>query len=157
MKDFLFANPDSFGKDLFAINIQRGRDHGLASYNDYREFFGMQRARDFSQLHEIPEMMRKKLSEIYADVDDIDVYAGGLAEIPVDGGLVGPVFAHMMASQFRDLKYGDRFWFENGGCETVFTPEQLNELRKVTLASLMCTCTDTNSIQRFPFKPSVLK
>ena len=55
-----------------------------------------------------------QISEIYADVDDIDVYAGGLAESPVDGGLVGPTFAHMMASQFRDLKFGDRFWFENG-------------------------------------------
>ena len=61
MKDFLFANPDSFGKDLFAINIQRGRDHGLAAYNDYREFFGMQRARDFSQLLEIPAEMRQRL------------------------------------------------------------------------------------------------
>ena len=48
MRNFLFAEENEFGKDLFAINIQRGREHGLGTYNDYRDFFGMQRARDFS-------------------------------------------------------------------------------------------------------------
>ena len=53
----------------------------------------------------------------------------------------------MMAAQFRDLKFGDRFYFENGACETIFTPAQVDEIRKFTLASLICTCTDTESIQ----------
>ena len=153
MKDFLFAQAGKFGKDLFAINIQRGRDHGLRGYNEYREFFGMQRAKDFDELKEIPADVRAKLSQIYAHVDDIDVYVGGLAETHVDGGLVGPLFAHMMAAQFRDLKRGDRFYFENGACETIFTPAQLDELKKVTMASLLCTCTDTETVQRKPFHP----
>lgn len=152
MKDFLFAKKDQFGKDLFAINIQRGRDHGLSGYNDYREFFGMQRARNFDELLEIPSAMREHFKDVYNHVDDIDIYAGGLAERPVEGGAVGATFAHMMGAQFRDLKFGDRFYFENGGCETIFTPEQVNELRKVTLSSLICTCTDTNTVQKDPFR-----
>ena len=153
MKDFLFAEKNKFGKDLFAINIQRGRDHGLRGYNDYRDFFGMQKANDFDELKEIPADIREKLRNIYSHVDDIDVYVGGLAETHVEGGLVGPLFAHMMAAQFRDLKRGDRFYFENGACETIFTPAQLDELKKVTLASLLCTCTDSTTVQRKPFHP----
>ena len=153
MKDFLFAEKNKFGKDLFAINIQRGRDHGLRGYNDYRDFFGMQKASDFDELKEIPADIREKLRNIYTHVDDIDVYVGGLAETHVEGGLVGPLFAHMMAAQFRDLKRGDRFYFENGACETIFTPAQLDELKKVTLASLLCTCTDSTTVQRKPFHP----
>jgi len=153
MKDFLFAEKNKFGKDLFAINIQRGRDHGLRGYNDYRDFFGMQKANDFDELKEIPADIREKLRNIYTHVDDIDVYVGGLAETHVEGGLVGPLFAHMMAAQFRDLKRGDRFYFENGACETIFTPAQLDELKKVTLASLLCTCTDSTTVQRKPFHP----
>nr|CAD7205794.1 unnamed protein product [Timema douglasi] len=45
---YLFRNGKETGQDLRAIDIQRGRDHGLASYNDYRHYCGLHRADKFS-------------------------------------------------------------------------------------------------------------
>ena len=67
----------------------------------------MQRATSFDDLKEINSTLRDELSKIYESVDDIDVYVGGLAETHVQGGQVGPLFAHMMASQFAEIKQGD--------------------------------------------------
>ena len=49
------------------------------------------------------------------------MYVGGLSETPVSGGLVGPVFACIISNQFKDLKKGDRFYYENGPSATAFT------------------------------------
>ncbi|CAH1257377.1 PXDN [Branchiostoma lanceolatum] len=138
----LFADPPgSVGLDLAALNIQRGRDHGLPGYNAWRERCGLHRAHGFDDLEaEIPDWVtRHRLSSVYTDVDDIDLFAGGLAEKSVPGGVVGPTFACLIGMQFRELRMGDRFWFENSG---QFTPDQLAEIKNTTLARILCDNTD---------------
>ena len=54
-------------------------------------------------------------------VDDIDLYAGGMAEEQISGGMVGPTFACIIGQQFQNSRVGDRFWYEREDPVTGFT------------------------------------
>ncbi|KAK3881472.1 hypothetical protein Pcinc_014084 [Petrolisthes cinctipes] len=148
----LFRGSQSFGLDLVALNIQRGRDHGLASYITVREACGFSRVATFDDL--VPFMVSKSLEslrKIYKRVEDIELFVGGVSEKPVAGGQVGPTFACILGEQFIRLKRGDRFWYENSGSPNPFTREQLSGLQEVSLARILCdNHPQSASIQRWP-------
>ena len=82
------AKNKSFGMDLVALNIQRGRDHGLPGYNAFRELCGLGRVTDFDFLVDaIPHKIVERLKLIYRDADDIDLFIGGIVETSVAGTL----------------------------------------------------------------------
>ncbi|XP_077969195.1 salivary peroxidase/catechol oxidase-like [Styela clava] len=145
---------DKFGKDLFAINIQRGRDHGLPGYNKYRTICGLPKANSFSDLSdEIPKKIISGLKRVYQSVDDIDLFPGGLSEKPVKGGQVGPTFACILAYGFRALRKGDRFWHELANAPSSFTGEQLASIRQTTFASVLCEVgEDMKFVKKFPMR-----
>merc|ERR1712150_289666 len=108
----------------------------------WREWCGLGRAQSFDDLAEISDVnYRDKFAEVYDSVDDIDLFVAGLAEDRVPGGLVGPTFACIIGRQFNRLRKGDRFWYENSGAYS-FTEDQLSQLRRVTLARVMCSNGD---------------
>ncbi|XP_041975376.1 chorion peroxidase-like isoform X2 [Aricia agestis] len=126
------------GLDLVSLNIQRGRDHGLPPYRVWREHCGLSRPWDFGDLETVfDDVSLTRIKQIYSHVDDIDLYTGALAENP-RGRLLGPTFTCLIADQFLRLKIGDRFWYETSDPEVRFTEEQLVEIRKTTLASVIC-------------------
>lgn len=45
----MFRAGQPFGVDLVSLNIQRGRDHGIRPYNDYRELVGQARIKSFEE------------------------------------------------------------------------------------------------------------
>ena len=46
----LFSMAEDVALDLGALNIQRGRDHALPFYNDWRQYCNMTRAKTFEDL-----------------------------------------------------------------------------------------------------------
>lgn len=111
LRNFLFGAPGQGGFDLAALNIQRGRDHGLPRYNDARESMGLPRKLSFAEVS--PDTtVQARLASIYVSVDDIDFWIGGLAEIHVPGSLMGELFFTVLKNQFEALRDGDRFWYQ---------------------------------------------
>ncbi|KAJ2954273.1 hypothetical protein O0L34_g2524 [Tuta absoluta] len=133
----LFYSAHAVALDLAAINVQRGRDHGIPPYTKWREFCNMSEVNSFDDLaKDISDPdVRFKLEELYGSVHNIDVWVGGVLEDQVEGGKVGPLFRCLLLEQFKRLRDGDRFWYEN---PTVFKPEQLEQIRQTSLARVLC-------------------
>ncbi|XP_004526120.1 peroxidasin [Ceratitis capitata] len=133
----LFQTAHAVALDLAAINIQRGRDHGIPGYNVYRQFCNLSTAKTFDDLQEDIKSIdvRKKLQELYGHPDNIDVWVGGVLEDQVEDGKVGPLFQCLLVEQFRRLRDGDRFYYENPG---VFLPQQLNQIKQASLGRVLC-------------------
>ncbi|MEM8836278.1 MAG: peroxidase family protein [Planctomycetota bacterium] len=131
VRNFLFGPPGAGGFDLASLNIQRGRDHGLGTYNDVREAFGLARAATFDDIP-ASEADRVALASVYTSVDDIDAWVGMLAENHVEGAMVGETLQRVLGDQFRRLRDGDRFWYET------YLPREMADLvNEQTLARII--------------------
>jgi peroxidase len=107
VRNFLFGPPGAGGLDLAALNIQRGRDHGLSDYNTLRAAYGLspvERFRDISRNRNV----RQALEDLYGNVDNIDAWVGGLAEDHVRGSSVGELIHAALFDQFSRVIRGDR-------------------------------------------------
>lgn len=141
-----------FGMDLVALNIQRGRDHGLPDYNQWRKICGLPLATTFQDLTDVIDLdVIQHLQALYEDVNDIDIFIGGISERPMEGSLLGHTFLCIVGDQFARLRLGDRFFYENGGLESSFREEQLDEIRRTSLARIMCDNSDVEMMQPLVF------
>eukprot|EP00177_Eucheuma_denticulatum_P006911 GFKZ01012573.1.p1 GENE.GFKZ01012573.1~~GFKZ01012573.1.p1 ORF type:complete len:444 (+),score=72.28 GFKZ01012573.1:3-1334(+) len=131
VREFLFGR-----LDLMALNIQRGRDHGLPGYLAAREAYGLGR-----NMEDIEGGVRERILAVYGGkVEMIDAYVGGLAETTVEGAVVGPLFQEVVRRQFRRLREGDRFYFENvqwGEFMSELAVVKRIQARKVRLADII--------------------
>jgi len=131
LRNFLFGQPGSGGFDLASLNIQRGRDHGLPSYNQVRVSLGLLPASRFEDVSSDPKVV-SNLAEVYASVDDIDLWVGGLAEDHVPEALVGRTIFTVLKNQFERLRDGDRFWYQR-----YLSPHMVKEVENQTLARII--------------------
>ncbi len=141
LRDFLFGPPGAGGLDLASLNIQRGRDHGLADYNSVRVAYGLPAVTSFADITSDPDL-QTKLATLYRDVTNIDLWIAGLAEDHLPSSSVGPTFSRIIAQQFERTRDGDRNWFEN-----TFRGPQLDALRATRLSDIIRRNTTITKIQ----------
>lgn len=106
-----FSQAHEISLDLASLNIQRGRDHGLPGYGQWRQFCGLPKATSMEDLHnEISNpSVRAKLEEVYGNnPDNVDLFVGGLLEDTLPSSQLGPTFRCIIGDQFRRLRDGDR-------------------------------------------------
>ena len=146
VRNFLFGPPGAGGFDLASLTIQRGRDHGLADYNQVRIDLGLEPVSSFSDITSDPQL-QAKLEAVYGDVNNIDVWVGGLSEDHVAGASVGTLVDTVLVDQFHGLGDGDRFWYQN-----VFKGRELKQLESTKLSDIILRNTDIQDIRENVFR-----
>lgn len=141
VRNFLFGPPGAGGLDLASLNIQRGRDHGIADYNTTRAALGLPKMTKFSQITSDADLAAK-LQSLYGSVDNVDLWVAGLAEDHAAGSNVGQTFQRILVDQFTRTRSGDRFWYERD-----LSGSDLNMVKNMTLAKIIAANTTTTNLQ----------
>ncbi|MCA9231799.1 MAG: hypothetical protein KDA57_14205 [Planctomycetales bacterium] len=152
VRDFLFGSPGAGGMDLAALNIQRGRDHGLPLYNEMRIAYGLAPATSFRDITSDRDV-RRKLRDLYGSVDKIDSWVGVLAEDHVYGSSVGELSLTAIVEEFTKLRDGDRFFY-TGDSELMDNPaiDAVIDLETISLSDIMQWNTDLVHVPRNVFR-----
>lgn len=141
VRNFLFGAPGQGGFDLASLNIQRGRDHGLADYNTVRVAHGLPRITSFDQITSDPAA-QASLASTYGNVDNIDLWIGGLAEDHLPNSSMGATFTAILVDQFSRLRDGDRFWYQ-----TSLSDRMLRDVQDTSLADVIRRNTELTKLQ----------
>ena len=150
VRNMLLRGPGGPVFDLVALNIQRGRDHGIGDFNTVRQAFGLAPVDSFADITSDPAV-QLALAEAYGDVDDVDMWVAALAEDHAAGASVGETLQAIITDQFRRLRDGDRFWYENDPY-FLANPELPNQTRRTTLANIIrCNTPIGHDIQNNAF------
>ncbi|XP_076805586.1 dual oxidase 2-like isoform X1 [Clavelina lepadiformis] len=153
-------------RDLMALNIQRGRDHGLPDYNTARRAFGLQEKQTFEEIN--PTLFNtqsgkterangtgvlERLKQVHNNtLSKVDVWTGGLLETQQGGP--GELFRAIIRDQFLRIRDGDRFWFENTR-NGLFSSSQLSFIWNTTIRDVILRTNPSmkeSDIQGNPFQ-----
>ena len=142
LRNSMFGEPGFGGLDMCAIDIQRGRGHGLPNYNQLREYFGLQPATSWSDVSVDAEIVQR-MSDAYPDINQVDPMMGLYAEKHVEGSSLGETMFALIEEQFLRLRDGDMFYFENDD-ELI---SHLPAIKDSTLTEVILRNTNINKMQ----------
>lgn len=145
VRNLLFDPPTAV--DLGAANLQRGRDHGLADYNQFRTDFGLAPVTSFEQISRDPAVAQALSLAYDGNVDNIDVFAAAISEDHLAGSSVGELVHTVLVDQFSRLRDGDRFFYQNS-----FHGKALKEIETTRLSKIIRRNTELDAIQEEVFR-----
>ncbi len=143
----LFNEFPNIVQDLFTSNVQRGRDHGLPDYNSALKSLNI------TQLRSIDDISRDrttvdKLKQAYNNnVNNIDMWVGIICEQSLPGSNLGVLGATIVAKTFKNIRMGDKFWYESA-----YSPEDISEIEGTTLKDIILRNTKLKSVPSNVFK-----
>jgi hypothetical protein len=150
---FLRAPNGLTGFSLAALNILRGRDHGLDSYLGARaqllgdiDVSAIDPA-DFSVITTVPDL-QAALAAVYDSVHDVDLWVGGLIEDRPDGAQVGPLFTYILADQFFRTRAADSSFMQ---LPDMLSTDILAKVQSTTIRDVILRNTDITALQDDPF------
>ncbi|XP_020296286.1 dual oxidase-like [Pseudomyrmex gracilis] len=139
-------------RDLMALNVQRGRDHGVPDYNSARRAYGLHEVKSINHFTYLDDKTKQEFLRLYNNsLDDVDVWIGGLLETN-DGP--GTLFQNITRDQFQRIRDGDRFWYNNTS-NKLFLDEEVDRLKQLKFYDiLMCVFPkmEYNDIQKSIFR-----
>ncbi|MBL9165448.1 MAG: hypothetical protein JNL18_22165 [Planctomycetaceae bacterium] len=111
VRNVMFGPPGAGGTDLMAVDIQRGRDHGIVDYNELRVAYGLPLLTSFNQLP-TDATTRNALKTLYGNnINNVDAIVAALAETHLPGSSLGPLTTAILANQFERSRDGDKFFY----------------------------------------------
>ncbi|XP_058451807.1 peroxidase [Malaya genurostris] len=143
MAQLLFKT-SNIGTDVLALDIQRGRDHGLSSYTSYYTLCTGKTVESWSNLSSIISPADiETLKSAYASVHDVDLVVGAVAERPgVPEAIVGPTLACIIKDQMA---------FSLGADEQ-HHPQIDDMLTNYSAARFLCDTAQVEQVQRNIFR-----
>nr|XP_008200778.1 PREDICTED: dual oxidase 1 [Tribolium castaneum] len=124
-------------RDLMALNIQRGRDHGIPDYNTVRRAYGLKK-QTFGDFGHLPMKIKEEFEKLYSSDEDVDLWIGGILE--TKDHKPGELFRTIIKDQFRRIRDGDRFWFENKE-NGLFSNDEVERIKQITLYDVIMAVT----------------
>jgi hypothetical protein len=145
LRNRLFGEILQGGMDLCAIDIQRGRDHGVPDYGSIRAAFGLAPISNFTEVSS-DASITASLSTAYGDENPghIDPLMGMLAEDHLPDSALGETMDAVIRDQYLRLRDGDPLYYENDaeldGVQSEIAATRLSEviLRNTEIESIQC-------------------
>jgi Animal haem peroxidase len=143
--------------DLFAIDVNRGRQNGVPPYYVLRSVYSSQPSlygtpgcpswyqtspmtdpiECFTNFVPYNSTLANRLLELYGKLIYIDAVPGLLSEVVPSGGTIPPTMAGIITDTFIRVRKGDRFWHENQQQPESFSNLELALIRGTTMGGLI--------------------
>ena len=143
LRNFLFGAPGSGGLDLAALNIQRGRDHGLPDYNTIRQHFTGSSVTSFAEITSDADLQNALSTAYNGNINEIDAFVGLLAENHLPNASIGITLQTILKDQFTRLRECDRYFYK---IDPMLSPNERQTIQQTTLSNILKRNTTINNL-----------